>query len=226
MSHERGIYMGNMLAVGRALGLNNVSELQNLRRLVRSKDAGKVQAHFVITGSEGGDAFISSSNPQVLSFKTLCQRLFPKSFSETAQTFIDVFLNKNRSGINAKQGSLTINTLTRNGHDVVNISETRVLSNEAGVIFNMTANGEAGLQSDMFMHYSHYSKGKFSLQDILKAIEYKEASGLGTLKLDYRGSGKVKVLTSMIKAPVELINRISAESSSKSFKDFLASSNL
>ena len=26
--HERGIYMGNMLTVGRALGVNNVSELQ------------------------------------------------------------------------------------------------------------------------------------------------------------------------------------------------------
>ncbi len=218
--------MGNMLAVGRALGLNNVSELQKLRRLVRSKDAGKVQAHFVVTGSEGVDAFISSSNPRALSFRTLCQRLFPKSFSETAQTFVDVFLNKSRAGINAKQGSLTINTLTRNGHDVVNTSETRVLSNEAGVIFNMTANGEAGLKSDMFMHYSHYSKGKFSLQDILKTVEYQESNGLGTLKLDYRGSGKVKVLTSMIKAPVELINRISAESSSKSFKDFLVSLNL
>ena len=29
--------MGNMLTVGRALGVNNVSELQKLRRLVRSE---------------------------------------------------------------------------------------------------------------------------------------------------------------------------------------------
>ncbi len=218
--------MGNMLTVGRALGVNNVSELQKLRRLVRSENAGKAQAHFEFNG--GLDAFISSrlSKSQGLSLRSVCERLFPKSFSETAQTFIDVFLNKSCPGKNSKQGALTINTLTRNAEGVINTSETRVLSNEAGVIFNMSAKGEAGLKSDTFMHYSHYAQGEPSVRNILDAMEFQELRGVGTLKVNYKSPGKVKVLTSEVKAPVELFNEIAASEQYRSFSDLIASSNL
>lgn len=218
--------MGNMLTVGRALGVNNVSELQKLRRLVRSENAGKAQAHFEFNG--GLDAFISSrlSKSQGLSLRSVCERLFPKSFSETAQTFIDVFLNKSCPGKNSKQGALTINTLTRNAEGVINTSETRVLSNEAGVIFNMSAKGEAGLKSDTFMHYSHYAQGEPSVINILDAMEFQELRGVGTLKVNYKSPGKVKVLTSEVKAPVELFNEIAASEQYRSFSDLIASSNL
>ncbi len=219
--------MGNMLTVGRALGVNNVSELQKLRRLVRSENTGRVQAHFEFN-HEILDAFISSRLGQSrgVSLSSIFERFFPKSFSETAQTFIDVFLNKSCPGKNSKQGALTINTLTRNAEGVINTSETRVLSNEAGVIFNMSAKGEAGLKSDTFMHYSHYAQGEPSVRNILDAMEFQELRGVGTLKVNYKSPGKVKVLTSEVKAPVELFNEIAASEQYRSFSDLIASSNL
>ncbi len=76
-----GIYMGNMLTVGRALGVNNVSELQKLRRLVRSENTGRVQAHFEFN-HEILDAFISSRLGQSrgVSLSSIFERFFPKSF--------------------------------------------------------------------------------------------------------------------------------------------------
>ena len=72
------------------------------------------------------------------------------------------------------------------------------------------------------MHYSHYAQGEPSVRNIFRRNGISRIKRVGTLKVNYKSPGKVKVLTSEVKAPVELFNEIAASEQYRSFSDLIS----
>lgn len=200
--------MGNsLLTVGRAFGANNLAELQKLRKLVNSNKVGNEFAHFVFNNNTTFDSvfFSKEYSKKVSTLRTLIEKFFPKSTAEGAKTIVEVIINKFGREKNTRDGAITILSVTKNRLDTGNTIKTKLLSNQAGMIFNFEGKGESGIRSNLFMYLSQMSK-KTPLSDLLNKINYSEKNGVSRITINYAGEGNIRAVNGEVKGPKEFLD--------------------
>lgn len=204
--------MGNsLLAIGRAFGSENLTELQKLRRLANSNKTGRASANFVFDHNQTLDSVTlmdKKDSKKISLLRTLLGKFFPQSSSKDSKTFVDVIMNKFGKEKYSKEGILTIQTKTKNSNNSIsNITETRVASNPAGVIVDFVAKGESNTGSNLFIHTSNNAP-QSPLSDIVNKIRYSESNGLSRLSVNYSGQGNIKTMNGEVRGPKEFMDSI------------------
>ncbi len=191
--------MSNMslLSITRTWGADNISQLNQLRKGLKTNIPGKYTAHLVFDKSmvdtfqkgildEGGKSAIE-----------LSKSLYPKANSESAQSLIDIVVNRFNSeplfktvthgfrGLldmvmggtqnitkfnNNSSAAISLNTVTKVGEEVVSDSSLKILTNNAGKKFSIRGTAESGTLLEADARLSKFKTGDVDMEEVIDNI--------------------------------------------------------
>ncbi len=219
----------SLLTISRSVGLDNISQLQNLRRAIRAGRAGQYHAHFELN-SNLLDEFMPS--PAVknmntyMSIPNMIRRLLPKSTSDKAKTSVDVLFNRLGTKESSPSSFLTATGVTRLAESIINRAELRVIKNQAGTLLSFIGDGESKISSRVSMYVSDRGSNKVDKGIFIKSLKYTENGSTGKLTVNMpQQNGRIRHFNSEISAPVEFFDSyvlLNTNGNHKSFKSFIA----
>ena len=216
--------MGNyLLNVGRAMGLDNLNQFQLLRKTAMSDNAGKFVGRFNFKAG-GMDTFVALDKSEAKEYNAMAalfKRLFPKSTSGKSETIVDVIFQKfNRGKITEGSSTLSLNSVTRNGREVIGSSDVKVINNTAGTIVDMSGKGESGSNYSLHMHISKLKNDAPLAQEVINALNYSELGNMGNLTAQISNKGAIKNFEARAELPAEYFDTLARLTSEGSYPKF------
>ena len=201
----------SLLSLGRSVGLDNITQFQNLRRAFRSDKAVQCNAHFELNNSFI-DEFLSSASTSVNDFvlPSIIRRFFPKTFSDKAKTLVDVIFKRTDSKISSGTSFLTAKGVTKYGNDSINNVELKVIKNQSGTVLDLEGSGESKIRSSLNMCVSDTESVRRNDVYLMNTVNYAQRDSQGKLTVKMPLQGRLKYLHSETAAPVELFDAYAA----------------
>ncbi len=212
----------NLLAIGHALGHENISKLQNLRRHIRSGKPGVYSTRFELTSSSVDEfvSLVTEKSAKKVSIAHMLRSILPKSTVEQAKNIIDV--NFKRSGTVEFPGStfLTVKGVTNLEHDIVNSGEVKLVKNKAGTMLSVSGKGEGQTHVALDSYLLSKGNGNFDSAVLMKSANYSNDGSRGNLSMNMPQNGVFKFLRGSIDAQVTILDSLTKVFTKGRFSSF------
>ena len=200
----------NLLAVGRAMGLENVSAVRGLRNAIKS-GAKEAQATFTCRTSDvdkfmkiAEKALPNGETAKLSEITNIGKYYFPKAWNENSTSTLNIAYKM----FGKKSGRLDLSSIVQAPEGIVARAKAKILANTAGI--RATANTEMeGAKIALDTRISPQREfTQEATKKVAKGLDYVEANGVSNLSVNVQDAGPIRNIVGSYQVPTGFLDNM------------------